>query len=150
MGINTRRFSAVGGEATRLERGTEGGQTTGFCRSAEGSKGRGVGNVHPHPATECPATGILSTTFGVHRTMTTESFPFSITILFETVEESAAFAIFVFVVAGIGRQTDPRSSVVLDSPIAPEKMPSLRLLMRATDEHYCQQNGNHGNNFWGE
>jgi len=46
--------------------------------------------------------------------------------------------------------TDPRGSVVLESPIGTEEVPTLRFLVGAADEGDDQQKGNNSNDFGGE
>jgi hypothetical protein len=52
-----------------------------------------------------------------------------------------------FLIAGIRRVPNPRSSVILDSPIATKEMTTLRLLVRTTNEGNCQQQCERNNNF---
>ena len=46
--------------------------------------------------------------------------------------------------------TDPRGSVVLESPVGTEEVPALRFLVGTTDESGYQQKGDNSNDFGGE
>jgi len=115
-------------------------QFTGSGGTTKGSECRGIFGINPHSAAQRSATWVLGTTSGVLRTMMAEPLTVFVPVLLcEAGKKTPAWGFFVrYVITGIGGTADPRSSVVLNSPIAAEEMTSLRFLVCATDKDNCQ------------
>ena len=150
--VDVHRYSAVRRKATRLLRGAEWEQSTGFRGSTESGERRGIIRIDPHSATECSATGFFDTTFGILRTMMAESLlVFVAAVVSDIGKKTLKLTLSCFVGhTGIGRTTNPGGSVVLESPVSAKEMTALCFLMGASDKEHYQRKGNNNNNvFWG-